>query len=55
MTILLFLHDDDFFFFLHFLISVEQKGAVFSKNDLEPLPFTISIVQSFTEEKSSVT
>lgn len=42
-------------FFLHFMISVEQKGAVFSKNYLDPLSFTISIIRSFMDEKCSVT
>jgi len=55
MTILLFLHYEDDRSFLHFLNSVEQIGAVCSKNDLEPLSFTISIIQSVMEEKSSVT
>lgn len=36
-------------------MSVEQRWAALSKNDLEPLSFTISIVQSFMEENSSMT
>lgn len=37
-------------FFLNFLISVEEKVEAFSKNDLESLSSTISIIQSFMEE-----
>lgn len=36
------------------MISVEQKGIFFSLNDSELLSFTINILLSFMEEKSSV-